>query len=149
MKNQIWVIVLLVFSAPALATQTAPLKEPVEVELKCSFTQDEMREVIKNAGALRGWKVIDEEPGRTKVRYIKGNNKHILTLYVYFSDHAFRVRYESSEGLQYYVVEEGSKSKQLQIAGQRRINSHGNMWMKNLSEDIRKATRNICRQSKP
>ena len=137
------VLAALAWAAPVQAANTTYLIQPDPVEMDCALGTERMHEAIEVAGKKRGWTVIDTQPDMATVQYIKGDNKHILVADVKFTDADFRVRYKDSTNLNYSVVE--AKTREIYKAGAQRIHPRANGWLSNLSKDLRKTTRSMCR----
>jgi hypothetical protein len=78
--------------------------------------------------------VVGKQPGTLQLRYIKGNNKHIITVEVSYSRNGFAVSYLDSVNLHYFINYEN-------VA---RIHPRPVGWMKNLSGDISEAANALC-----
>ena len=93
-----------------------------------------MAQAITSGGAVRHWTVVGKQPGNIALRYIKGHNKHIITVDVSYAGNRFSVQYKSSVNLRYFVNYEGA----------RRIHPRPVGWMRNLSGDITRAANALC-----
>ena len=114
--------------------RSATLVEPDPVTISCSLPAEKMKEGIERGGAMRRWMVVGQSPGNTELRYVKGNNKHVLTVNVSYTANTFAVTYKDSSGLNYAVKDDGT----------RRIHPNSNVWMKNLSSDIQRTANSLC-----
>ena len=119
---------------PAVLARSTTLVEPDPVTTSCSLPAEKMQEGIKSGGAMRRWMVVGQTPGNTELRYIKGDNKHIITVNVSYTANTFAVTYKDSSGLNYAVTDDGTRS----------IHPYPVKWMRNLSGDIEAATNNLC-----
>ena len=83
---------------------------------------------------MRRWMVVGQTPGNTELRYVKGNNKHVITVNVSYTANTFAITYKDSSGLNYAVKDDGT----------RRIHPKPIDWMRNLNGDIQRAANNLC-----
>ena len=120
--------------APVIHARSTELVEPAPVTISCNLSDEKMKEGIMRGGAMRGWMVVKQIPGNTELKYIKGQNKHIITVNVSYTKNTFAVTYKDSVNLEYQVAEDGT----------RRLHPRPVGWMSNLSGDIRVATNNLC-----
>lgn len=85
---------------------------------------DTLRGAIAGAGAVRGWQLIEEVPGRMTFRnVIRG--KHTVVVAVAFDVQGFQIEYVSSENLNYK-----------ERSGQAYIHPKYHQWIANLAQDI-------------
>jgi len=119
--------------SPTVYARTDKLVEPAPVTLNCNLSENQMQSGIRNGGAVRGWSVANQAPGNTQLNYIKGDNKHSLTVNVSYTPNTFSITYKDSNNLDYVVKN-----------GVRRIHPKPITWMSNLSEDIQRFTNNEC-----
>jgi len=119
---------------PAVLARSTELVEPDPVTISCSLPTEKMKEGIKSGGAMRHWMVVSESQGNTELQYVKGNNKHVITVNVIYTANTFAVTYKDSSGLNYAVKADGT----------RRIHPRPVGWMSNLSNDIQRTTNNLC-----
>jgi hypothetical protein len=84
-----------------------------------------MKAGIRNGGAMRGWVIVGQAPGNVELRYVKGNNKHAITVDVSYTANTFAVRYKDSVNLNYEF------KKRV-----RYLHPNAVGWMANLSADI-------------
>jgi len=119
---------------PAVLARSTKLVEPDPVTITCNLSAEKMKAGIMNGGAMRGWKVVSEIPGNTELRYVKGDNKHIITVNVSYTASSFAVTYKDSTNLNYRVEDDGTRYIHPRPVG----------WMKNLSSDIQVASNNQC-----
>lgn len=119
---------------PVIHARSTELVEPPPVTINCNLPADKMKEGIMRGGAVRGWMVVSQTPGNTELKYIKGNNKHIITVNVKYTANSFAITYKDSVNLNYEVTDDGT----------RRLHPRPIGWMTNLSGDIRVATNNFC-----
>jgi hypothetical protein len=127
------VIALLVLS-PAANARSTLLVEPGSVKINCELSLESMNEGIVSGGAVRGWVVIHQEPGATHLRYVKGENKHTITVNIWYASDWYDVTYEDSTNLNFKVKKNGKRYIHPRPIG----------WMENLSNDIRKSTDELC-----
>lgn len=114
--------------------RTADLVNPAPVTINCRLQPRDIQAAIRNGGAVRHWKAISEQPGRMELRYIKGHNKHVITVNVDYNRAGFQVTYKDSVNLNYFINYEGTA----------RIHPRAVGWMRNLSGDIAKAANALC-----
>jgi hypothetical protein len=85
---------------------------------------DTLRGAIAGAGAVRGWQLIEEAPGRLTLRnVIRG--KHTVVVAVVYDPQGFQIEYVSSENLNYR-----------ERRGQAYIHPKYHQWIANLAQDI-------------
>ena len=118
----------------AVVARTVDLVNPEPVTINCSLSPQKMQQAIEAGGSVRNWKVIGKRPGNAELRYIKGNNKHIITVDVGYTRNTFSVQYKDSVNLHYFINYEN-------VA---RIHPRPVGWMKNLSGDITVAANALC-----
>ena len=118
----------------AVLARSTELVEPDPVTINCNLPAEKMQQGIMSGGAMRHWMVISQTPGNTELQYIKGNNKHIISVNVSYTENTFAVTYKDSSGLNYAVKDDGT----------RRIHPKPVGWMSNLSNDIQRTTNNLC-----
>ena len=130
------IIILLVLVAlpPTVQARTTDLVNPDPVTINCRLQPRDMQQAIRKGGQVRHWKVIAEQPGSSEVRYIKGNNKHVLTVNVEYTGNTFSVSYKDSVNLHYFINYEGVARLHPRPVG----------WMRNLSGDIANAANAMC-----
>jgi len=128
-----FILVLLLPSTPAHA-RTTKLVEPAPVTVSCVLTLDKMKEAISTGGAVRGWVVVDQAPGTTVLRYVKGAYQHEISVNVNYTKTFFAVTYKDSTNLDYKVKKNGTRLIHPRPIG----------WMQNLSGDIRAKTDIFC-----
>ena len=135
-RSNLFVLLLLSGLLPAaVQARTTDLVNPDPVTLNCGLSPQKMQQAIESGGSVRDWTVVGQEPGNTQLRYIKGNNKHIITVDVRYTRNTFSVEYKDSVNLHYFVNYENV----------RRIHPRPVGWMKNLSSDINEAANALCR----
>lgn len=120
-------------SGPALARSTY-LVEPPPVTAQCDLSEADMTEAIVSGGSVRGWRPVAKTPGNVELRYIKGANKHSLTVNVGYTKNTFAVTYKDSTNLNYKVKKNGKRVIHPRPIG----------WMSNLSNDIESKTFVLC-----
>lgn len=133
-SNLIIITLALCLLPPAVLARSTELVEPDPVTISCSLPAETMQDAIRRGGAMRHWMVVSQTPGNTELRYVKGNNKHVITVNVSYTTTTFAVSYKDSSGLNYAVQDDGT----------RRIHPRPVGWMQNLSNDIRLTTSNLC-----
>jgi len=126
-------VVLMSFSFHANARSTT-LVEPGPTMINCSLTAAKMESAIAKGGARRGWKMVDKAPNNIKLKFVKGANKHSITVNVSHTAAKFEITYEDSINLDFNVKKDGT----------RRIHPKPIGWMKNLDSDIRKSANELC-----
>jgi hypothetical protein len=115
--------------APALAAAKTDKLEPPQRVLFVgpggrTPAADTLPAAIAAAGAVRGWQVIGQAPGRLTLRnVIRG--KHTVVVAVVYDPQGFQVEYVSSENLNY-------KERR----GQAYIHPKYHQWVANLAQDI-------------
>ena len=119
---------------PAVLARSTTLVEPNPVTISCSLSAEKMKEGIERGGAMRRWMIVGQSPGNTQLRYVKGHNKHVITVNVSYTANTFDVTYKDSSGLNYAVEDDGT----------RRIHPNSVAWMQNLSSDIQRTTNSLC-----
>jgi len=127
-------VTLGLLSPVAYGGRAIDLVEPAKVLINCELGAEQMVEAIIQGGAVRRWFPVSQDPGVVELRYIKGNNKHIINVNVKYTDNTFAVLYKDSFNLNYSKTSDGR-----QMLHPRPVS-----WMKNLSGDIRLATFNEC-----
>ena len=118
----------------AAQARTVDLVNPEPVTINCSLSSAQMEQAIEAGGGVRDWKVVGKQPGKLQLRYIKGNNKHVITVDVGYHRNGFAVSYLDSVNLHYFINYEN-------VA---RIHPRPVGWMKNLSGDISAAANALC-----
>ncbi|TNJ34659.1 hypothetical protein [Arenimonas terrae] len=118
----------LALAAPLAAAKTDKLEPPQRVlfvgPAGRTPAPDTLRGAIAGAGALRGWQLIEEAPGRMVLRnVIRG--KHTVVVAVVYDPQGFQIEYVSSENLNY-------KERR----GQAYIHPKYHQWVANLAQDI-------------
>ena len=129
MKPSHLLLCLALATAPTLAAAKVDKLEPPTRVLfvgpsgKTPST-DDLRGAITAAGALRGWQLIEEAPGRLTLRnVIRG--KHTVVVAVVYDAQGFQIDYVSSENLNFR-----------QRRGQAYIHPKYHQWVANLAQDI-------------
>jgi hypothetical protein len=126
---------LIFYALPtAVQARSTTFVEPDPVGISCELSSKQMQRSITTGGRLRHWKVVEKSDGNIHLRYIKGNNKHIITVNVSYTPNSFAVTYLDSVNLNYKVQDDGSK----------RIHPRPVGWMKNLSGDIEQFANDNC-----
>jgi hypothetical protein len=118
----------LALAAPMAAAKTDKLEPPQRVLFVGPSGKtpapDTLRGAIAGAGAVRGWQLIEEAPGRMTLRnVIRG--KHTVVVAVVYDPQGFQIEYVSSENLNY-------KERR----GQAYIHPKYHQWIANLAQDI-------------
>jgi hypothetical protein len=141
---------------PAVLARSTKLVEPDPVTINCNLSAEKMMEGIRTGGAVRHWTVVSQSPGNAVLRYIKGNNKHILTVNVSYTSSTFAVTYKDSVNLKYRVGENlyttfDEYGDRVEVGGNgveadmiRYIHPKPVGWMRNLSSDIQEAANDLC-----
>ena len=133
-SNLIIAMLGLLLLPAGVQARTTDLVNPDPVTVNCRLQPRDMQAAIRKGASVRHWKVVSEHPGRTELRYIKGHNKHVITVNVDYTRSGFSVTYKDSVNLQYFINYEG-------VA---RIHPRPVGWMKNLSGDIADAANVMC-----
>ncbi len=131
MKILLSVLLLLatmLVSPAGLARPAAALQSPQQASFAVSGSKSaslaRVREVIIQAGSVRGWQLVTEQPGQLQLRnVIRG--KHTVVVNVFYDAKAVRIEYVSSENLKYEM--EG---------GVAYIHPKYNEWIAKLLQDI-------------
>jgi subtilase family serine protease len=126
-------LMLITLSSTAIARSTN-IVEPEPTIVNCSLTLDRMKAAIVKGGAVRGWKVVNNEVGNMLLKYVKGANKHTITVNVSYTEVMFDVTYADSTNLNYNVRKNGTL----------RIHPKPIGWMKNLDFDIQEKANQLC-----
>ena len=118
----------LALASPMAAAKTDKLQPPQRVlfvgPAGKTPAPEALRGAIAGAGALRGWQLVDEAPGRMVLRnVIRG--KHTVVVAVVYDAQGFQIEYVSSENLNY-------KERR----GQAYIHPKYHQWIANLAQDI-------------
>jgi len=116
--------------------RTDKLVEPDPFTPACSLPTDKLQNTIVTAAAVRGWTVVDKTPNNMELRYIKGENKHVLVVNVSYHSNRIAVTYKDSTNLDYKVKKNGDRYLHPRPIG----------WMQNLSGDIQRGIEVQCSQ---
>ncbi len=115
--------------APAAQARTSALMDPGKIALTPPSGQTTSAAKVRNAlvlaGLARGWTLADDQPGRLKLSFNKGD-KHRVTIKVSYDDRSFEIRYVDSYNLNYALKD-----------GQAQIHPNYNRWVNNLAQDTR------------
>lgn len=133
MNPIILALVLSLASGPALA-RSKNLVEPPPVTIQCELSDADMTDAIVSGGSVRGWRPVTKTSGIVELRYIKGANKHSLTVNVEYTANTFSVTYKDSTNLNYKVKKNGVRVIHPRAIG----------WMSNVSIDIEGKTFTHC-----
>lgn len=133
-SNMIITALVLCLLPPVVLARSTVLVEPDPVTINCSLSAEKMKQGIASGGAMRKWSVVSQTPGNTELKFVKGNNKHVINVNVGYTANTFAVTYKDSSGLNYVVKKDGT----------RRIHPKPVSWMKNLSIDIQRSVNNLC-----
>lgn len=114
--------------------RTDKLVEPDPFTPACSLPTDKLQTAIITAGAIRGWSVVSKAPGNMVLKYIKGDNKHVLVVDVDYHSNSIAVTYKDSTNLDYKVKKDGVRYLHPRPIG----------WMQNLSGDIQRSIEVQC-----
>jgi len=140
-------LALCVLHSVALARDTK-LVDPDPVTIACDLSAANMRKAIVVGGSKRGWRVVSQDPENTVLKYVKGNNKHILWVNVSYTTNTFSVTYKDSFNLNYTVPGKDDVNDEEPIyavaEGVPRIHPRAVGWMTNLSGDIEGAVQVLC-----
>ncbi len=147
-------LVLCLLPPPVLARSTK-LVEPDPVTIDCNLSTEKMMEGIRAGGVIRRWKVVGQSPGNAELQYVKGENKHVITVNVSYTANTFSVTYKDSINLNYrvgedlyFIVDEDGDGVEGEGEDEdiRYIHPRAVGWMKNLSMDIQGAANSLCLQ---
>ena len=121
--------VVVAAAAPAALARNTALMDPGQITLTAPVGQAasaaKVRHAIVLAGMARGWTIVEEQPGRLKLNFNKGN-KHRATIEVRYDERSFGIRYLESYNLDYALKD-----------GQVLIHPNYNRWVNNLAHDTR------------
>ena len=108
----------------ASAEDVVPFKEPdaVGFSRKARYSEEEIKSAILAAARQNQWQVVSETPGSIQLKIQGPNDGTELVMDAHYNSRKFRLRYVSSEGLQY------QKESSPVIAGN---NSNANFVSKN------------------
>jgi len=141
---------------PAALARSTKLVEPDPVTINCNLSAEKMVEGIRAGGVMRHWKIVGQSPGNAELQYVKGDNKHVITVNVSYATNTFAVTYKDSINLNYrvgedlyFIVDEdddgvGEDSNRGEGEDIRYIHPRAVGWMRNLSSDIQGAANNLC-----
>ena len=110
---------LLGVAGVAVLGVTGCATHPVSVQQATELPAAQLRTCIKRAAHRRGWRVVTDEPGKMRIKYVKG--PHVLVADVTYDN----------EGYMIEAVKEGSTH--------RKVNS----WTANLTVTIREEENKI------
>ena len=115
---------LLGVAGVAVLGVTGCATHPVSVQ---QATAAQLRTCIKRAAHRRGWRVVTDEPGKMRIKYVKG--PHVLVADVTYDN----------EGYMIEAVKEGSTLFNKDGTAHRKVNS----WTANLTVTIREEENKI------
>ena len=129
---------LLGVAGVAVLGVTGCATHPVSVQQATELPAAQLRTCIKRAAHRRGWRVVTDEPGKMRIKYVKG--PHVLVADVTYDN----------EGYMIEAVKEGSTLFNKDGTAHRKVNS----WTANLTVTIREektrssfARRTDCQRS--
>ena len=132
--NQVILALALALVSGAALARSTGMVEPPPVTTQCEMSNADMIDSIVSGGSVRGWRPVTKTPGIVELRYIKGANKHSLTVNVAYTKNTFAVTYKDSTNLNYKVKKNGVRV----------IHPRPIVWMSNLSIDIESKTFAHC-----
>lgn len=100
---------------------------PVSVQQAAELPAAQLRTCIKRATHRRSWRVVTDEPGKMRIKYVKG--PHVLVADVTYDN----------EGYMIEAVKEGSTLFNKDGTAHRKVNS----WTANLAVTIREEENKI------
>ena len=125
--------ILLGLAGAAVLGMTGCGRQVLTVQEASELPADKLRGCIKRAAQRRHWRIIRDEPGRMRVKYVKG--EHILVADVVYDNKGFTIT----------PVKEGSTLINADGTAHRKVNQ----WTSNLSQTIRdEESKVIIRQQK-
>lgn len=89
-----------------------------------SLDAAEVRAAIEYGARQRGWRVVEEVPGRVTLR-IDPRDKHTVVVAVSYEDRGYRIQYVSSENMKFQTRR-----------GKQYIHRNYNRWVANLVQAI-------------
>ena len=108
---------LLGVAGVAVLGVTGCATHPVSVQQATELPAAQLRTCIKRAAHRRGWRVVTDEPGKMRIKYVKG--PHVLVADVTYDN----------EGYMIEAVKEGSTLFNKDGTAHRKVNS----WTANLT----------------
>lgn len=99
----------------------------------CTIALDKMRIVVVDSALRFHWQIVEDKPGKMKLRYSKGGNKLWAEVEVVYTQKSFRINYVDSHGLGY---EKDGKSVS--------IHRNYNRWIRNLDKEIYTRSNTAC-----
>lgn len=118
---------LLGLAGAAVLGVTGCARQVVNVEEATELPADQLRKCIKQAALRRGWRVVRDDVGKMRVKYVKGS--HILVADVVYDDKGFSIE----------PVKEGSTLIESDGKAHRKVNQ----WTANLAATIRDEERKV------
>ena len=118
---------LLGVAGVAVLGVTGGATHPVSVHQATELPVAQLRTCIKRAAHRRGWRVVTDEPGKMRIKYVKG--PHVLVADVTYDN----------EGYMIEAVKEGSTLFNKDGTAHRKVNS----WTANLTVTIREEENKI------
>lgn len=118
---------LLGVAGVAVLGVTGCATHPVRVQQATELPAAQLRTCIKRAAHRRGWRVVTDEPGKMRIKYVKG--PHVLVADVTYDN----------EGYMIEAVKEGSTLFNKDGTAHRKVNS----WTANLTVTIREEENKI------
>ena len=118
---------LLGVAGVAVLGVTGCATHPVSVQQATELPAAQLRTCIKRAAHRRGWRVVTDEPGKMRIKYVKG--PHVLVADVTYDN----------EGYMIEAVKEGSTLFNKDGTAHRKVNS----WTANLTVTIREEENKI------
>lgn len=118
---------LLGVAGVAVLGVTGCATHPVSVQQATELPAAQLRTCIKRAAHRRGWRVVTDEPGKMRIKYVKG--PHVLVADVTYDN----------EGYMIEAIKEGSTLFNKDGTAHRKVNS----WTANLTVTIREEENKI------
>jgi hypothetical protein len=113
----------------AVARGNGAMVEPARVTVTNAAGQapglEAMRTAIVKGGAKRRWVIRSEKPGEVVLSFDKERGKHVVDVAVAYDADSYEIRYVSSVGMRYEIVN-----------GVSSIHPFYNKWVDSLSQDI-------------
>ena len=107
---------LLGVAGVAVLGVTGCATHPVSVQQATELPAAQLRTCIKRAAHRRGWRVVTDEPGKMRIKYVKG--PHVLVADVTYDN----------EGYMIEAVKEGSTLFNKDGTAHRKVNSWTRTW---------------------
>lgn len=133
-KLVLLVLTLTAFMAPAAHASATPIlnvdRQPVARADGKPVTEEQVKEAILRAGALRGWIITPDRDGHM-VGNINVRNKHSAKIDISYDAGGFSIKYLDSTNLDFRKGDDGKDV----------IHKNYNRWINNLRQDAVNAVR--------